>query len=267
MNGLLAALGAAPFGGPRAYTKWVQPAPGIPPRPKDAVGGKAFFARIDKLSRPEREEAIAAELLRGNLPEFLRTFVPVTVKDGARTATIEVMPDYLAVGSDADRVRVPMNPYTAQRVADAFGCQLPTRKIVDAVAKAASVKLVPLPLSIDREAPATFEKHHALIEAQRAGEPLGKLIGGVKKDVVVTNRLAERPDRVAIYGWHYPDGTPIQPLTTVHVDWYVDYSHGIRLMKRTVLVDGKPRDARHVLHAAETAGLLCDEGPLSRPSY
>jgi hypothetical protein len=267
MNGLLAVFGAAPLGGPRTYEKYVQTAPGIPPRPKDAVGGKAFFARIDKLSRPEREEAIAAELLRGNLPEFLRTFVPVTVKDGNRTATIDVMPDYLAVGSDADWVRVPMNPYTAQRVADAFGCQLPTRKIADAVAKAAGVKLVPLPLSIDREAPATFAKHHALIEAQRTGEPLGKLVGGVKKDVVVTNRLADRPDRVAIFGWHYPDGTPIQPLTTVHVDWYVDYSHGVRLVKRTVLVDGKPRDGRHVLHAAETAGLLSDEGPLTRPSY
>ena len=83
----------------------------------------------------------------------------------------------------------------------------------------------------------------------------------------MTNKLAERENRVAIFGWHDPDGTPIQPLTTVHVDWYVDYSHGVRPMKRTVLVDGKPRDARHVLHAAETAGLLSDEGPLTRPSY
>src|SRR4029079_4767087 len=98
MNGLLAALGAAPFGGPRAYAKYIQPAPGIPPRPKDAPGGKAFFARIDKLARQDREEAIAPALLRGNLPDFLRTFVSVTVKEGNRTATIEVMPDYLAVG-------------------------------------------------------------------------------------------------------------------------------------------------------------------------
>ena len=160
-----------------------------------------------------------------------------------------------------------MNPYTAQRVADAFGCQLPTRKVANEVARAATVKLMPLPLTIDREAPATFAKHNALIEAQRAGEPLGKLVSGVKKDVVVTNKLTERPHRVAIFGWHYPDGTPIQPLTNVHVDWYVDYSHGVRLMKRRVLVDGKPKDARFVLHADDTAGLLSDEGPLSRPSY
>jgi hypothetical protein len=267
MNGLLAALGAAPFGEPRAYDKWVQPAPGIPPRPKDAPGGKAFFARIDTLPRGEREDAIASELLRGNLPEFLRHFVPVTIRDKSHTAVIDVMPDYLAVGSDTDWVRVPMNPYTAQRIADAFGCQLPTRKMANEIARSAAVKLIPLPLSIDREAPHTFAKHHALIEVQRAGEPLGKLVDGVKKDVVVTNRLAERPDRVAIFGWHYPDGGPIQPLTTVHVDWYVDYSHGVRLIRRTVQIDGKPKDIRSVLHSTVLAGLLSDEGILSRPSY
>jgi hypothetical protein len=106
-----------------------------------------------------------------------------------------------------------------------------------------------------------------LIEAQRAGELLGKLVSGDKKDVVVSNRLAERPNRVAIFGWHYPNGSPIQPLTIVHVDWYVDYCHGVRMVKRSVLVDSKPRDSRSVLHAADTAGLLSDEGPLTRPSY
>ena len=70
---------------------------------------------------------------------------------------------------------------------------------------------------------------------------------------MVTNRLDEKPNRVAIYGWHKLDGKPIQPLTIVHVNWYVDYSHGVRLMKRTVMVDGKPRDVRHVLHARTCA--------------
>ena len=52
--------------------------------------------------------------------------------------TIEVMPDYLAVGSDDDFVRMPMRPQTAQQIADAFGCVLPTRKIVDAMDAAAT---------------------------------------------------------------------------------------------------------------------------------
>jgi hypothetical protein len=279
MNGLLRGLtdpDAKPvwgaFGGPRAYAKWVQPAPGIPKRPADAVGGTAFFQTLEKLTPAEREEAIAGEILRGNVPDFLRTFQKVAVKaaDKAgkeRTAVVEVMPDYLAVGSDTDFVRVPMTPQTAARIADAFGCSLPTRKMVDEVYRAAGVKLEPKPMTENRESPATFLRHNSLIEQQRKDKKLGELVAGIKKDVVVSNRLAEKPNRVAIYGWHTPDGKPIQPLTIVHRDTYVDYSHGVRLVKRAVTVDGKPRDVRHVLYAADLCDLLGDEGPLTRPTY
>ena len=92
-------------------------------------------------------------------------------------------------------------------------------------------------------------------------------MAGIKKDIVVTNRLGERAKRVAIFGWHKLDGVPIQPLTIVHVNWYVDYSHGVRLMKRTVLVDGVPRDIRAVLYATDLAPLLSDEGPITHPTY
>ena len=280
MNGLLRVLTdgdvKAPdwgtFGGPRAYTKWVQPPPGIPPRPPDAVTGSAFVKKIADLKPAEREEAIAREILRGNIPEFLRNIQTLTetTKDKAgreHSATYEVMPDYLAVGSDADFVRMPMTPMTAQRIADAFGCALPTRKVVDDVYKAATVRLEPIPLTADRESVATFAKHHGQIEQQRAGKELGALVAGIKKDVVISNRLSEKPNRVAIYGWHKMDGTPIQPLAIVHVNTYVDYSHGVRLMKRTMMVDGKPRDVRHVLHAADVCGLLSDEGPVNWPGY
>lgn len=279
MNGLLRGLtesDAKPawgaFGGPRAYTKFVQPAPGIPKRPNDAIGGDEFFKSLEKLTAVEREEAIAKEVLRGNVPEFLRTFQKVTVKakDAAgkeRTVVFEAMPDYLAVGSDADFVRVPMTPQTAARIADAFGCALPTRKIVDEVYRTATVKLEPKPMTENRESAATFLRHNALIEEQRAGKKLGELVAGIKKDVVVSNRLAERPNRVAIYGWHKLDGKPIQPLTIVHVDWYVDYSHGVRLMRRAVVVDGQTRDVWHVLYSADLNPLLSDEGPVTRPTY
>jgi hypothetical protein len=279
MNGLLFGLAdpdAKPawgtFGGPRAYSDCVQPAPGIPKRPADATGGTAFFKTLEKLTPAGREEAIAREVFRGNIPEFLRTFRTVTLKaKGAsgkeHVAVIEVMPDYLAVGSDTDFVRVPMTPQTAARIADAFGCALPTRKIVDEVYRASAVKLEPKPLTEARESPATFLRHNAIVEEQRRGKKLGELVAGVKKDVVVSNRLAEKPGRVAIYGWHKPDGRPIQPLTIVHAASYVDYSHGVRLMRRAVLVDGKPRDVRHVTYAADLHALLGDEGPLARPAY
>lgn len=279
MNGLLRGLtddwpkpAWGTFGGPRAYSQWVQPAPGIPKRPVDAVGGKAFFAKLEPMNRTEREEAIAKEIGRGNIPDFLRTFQKLTVvgkdtKGKEYTATIEVMPDYLAIGSDTDFVRVPMTPMTAARIADVFGCALPTRKIVDDVYQASTVKLEPRPLTKDRESPLTFLAHHEIIERQRDGRKSGELVAGVKKDIVISNRVGEKPNRVAIYGWHKLDGTPIQPLTIVHVNWYVDYSHGVRLMKRAVTVDGRSQDIRHVLYSADLSPLLSDEGPITHPAY
>ncbi len=279
MNGLLRGLtdesphsAWGSFGGPRAYTEWVQPAPAIPKRPMDSPLGSEFFGNIARLTPKEREAAIAGEICRGNIPDFLRSFKKVTLRarDAAgkeHTATIEVMPDYLAIGSDSDFVRAPMTPMTAARIADVFGCALPTRRIVDEVYRTAQVKLEPRPLTRDRESATTFLEHNRIIEAQRAGKNLGDLVAGIKKDVVVTNRLGERPNRVAIYGWHKLDGAPIQPLTIVHVNWYVDYSHGIRLIKRAALVDGKPRDIRPILYAADLTPLFSDEGPIAHPSY
>jgi hypothetical protein len=279
MNGLLCGLSNdAPgqnwgkFGGPRAYTKWIQPAPSIPKRPADAVGGRAFFKALEKLAREEREDAIAAEITRGNFPEFLRKFrtITLTSKDASgkeMMATVDVMPDYLAIGSDEDFVRAPMNPETACRIAEAFGCSLPTRKIVDAIHANATVKLEPRPLTEAREAIATFVQHHQIIEGQRKASTLGELVSGIKKDLVLSNRLEERPNRVAIYGWHYPAGKPIQPLNVSHISWYVDYSHGARLIQREVQIEGRARDLRMVLFSEKWWPLVSDEGAIRRVNY
>ena len=182
-------------------------------------------------------------------------------------ATIEVMPDYLAVGSDADFVRAPIDPRTACRIAQAFGCSLPTRKIVDSIHANATVRLEPRPLTEAREAIATFVQHHQIIEEQRSAAKLGELISGIKKDLVLSNRLEEKTNRVAIYGWHRLDGKPIQPLYVSHVRWYVDYSHGARLIKRQIEIDGKPQDLRMVLNSEKWSPLVSDEGPIRRIDY
>src|SRR5262249_23835711 len=82
-----------------------------------------------------REEALYTELRKGNVPNFLRRFVPVTIKgrggDGqSHEITYRVMPDYLAIGSDTDYVTIPLGARPAERVADTFGCVLPTAKMV-----------------------------------------------------------------------------------------------------------------------------------------
>jgi hypothetical protein len=174
------------------------------------------------------------------------------------------MPDYLAIGSDDDFVRMPMTPASAMMIADGFGFSLTTTKIADAIYEQADVKLEPKPLTENRDAVRTFVQHNAIIEEQRAGKTLGLLVAGIKKDVVITNKLKEKPNKVAIYGWHKPDGKPIQPLYTGHVDWYVDYSHGIRLVSRTVTLDGKERDLFDVLADPKTCAIVGEDQPIPR---
>jgi hypothetical protein len=269
------------FWGPRAYTSLIQPAsafvgpttapstmragaPAIPPRPAGALGGKAFAESIDDLPPAAREAAIVREALRGNVPQFLRTLRRVTLKSGSHTCVVKVMPDYLAVGADDDFLRIPMTPASAKAIADAFGFTLPTAKIVDAVYAQADVKLEPRPLTEARETIQTFAQHNAIIEGQRGGKPLGALVAGIKKDVVISNKLKAKPGKVAIYGWHKPDGKPIQPLYAGHAAHYVDYSHGIRLVSRGVTLDGAERDLLDVLADPETCRIVGEEEPILR---
>jgi hypothetical protein len=244
----------------------------IPVRASDAPTGSQFVAIIATLPREEREAAVVRELLAGNIPSFLRRFRTiertVTGADGAvHTISYDVMPDYLAIGSDEDFVRMPMDPYSAQAFCDAYGFVLPTRKMVNDIWAAASVRVSPRPLTVDREAPATFLLHHRMIEEQLTGAPRGALVAGMKKDVVVSNKLLERPNRVAIFGWHYRNGEPIQPLYAGHVDWYVDYSHGIRPVRREMRVDGVVRRFGEILDDPAFRGLLSDEGDLTVRRY
>lgn len=244
--------------------------PAIPPRAADALTGSAFIREVAGLPLDERDARIFQEITQGNLPGFLRRFVPVAVSAGSHHGRYDVTPDYLSVGSDADFVRMPMMPTTAQAIAERFGCVLPTRKMVDDIYARAAVKLEPAPFSPkdhDIASVDVFRRSHERIEEQRAGWLLGLLVAGIKKNVVVTPQLAGRPGRVAIYGWHRPDGKPIQPLYLGHTARWVDYSHGIRLIAGTMEVDGMPMRVIDVLKNPELSGLLSDEGAFEYPRY
>ena len=184
------------------------------------------------------------------------------------TATIEVMPDYLAVGSDDDFVRMPMTPQTAQRIADQFGCVLPTRKMVDAIDAAAEVRLAPHPMTEDREAVATFVEHNEIIEKQAAGKQLGSAHHRHQERHRRSRRASSKNrSGLAIYGWRQLNGQPIQPLTIVHWNRYVDYSHGVRLVRDSIEVDGQPLKIADLLADPERCGLVSDEGPMKPPRY
>ncbi len=238
----------------------------LPARPAEAMTGSAFATRVATLDLAAREVAIVAEVQRGNVPDFWRHFVEVKLADGA--ATIQVAPDYLAVGSDQDYFLTPLSPATAQTIADQLGCVLPTRKLVDAIYQAASLKLEPTPIppSDAMTTAPVFARHNATVRAQRGAAltayPLGALVAGHKKDVVLTSRLTDAPGKVAIYGWHKLDGSAIQPLFLGHAASWVDYSHGTRLVRRDMTIAGEPTTVDAALADPQRCSLLTDEGPL-----
>ena len=235
------------------------------PERLSTITGMEFYHRAAAMNWTARDSFAVKEIMAGNLPDFLKKFVAVNVSitdsaTGKLTKAIYyVSPDYLSIGNSKDWARINITPYAAQKIADSFHCFLPTRKIVDDIYKAATVKLAPVPMYAFRDSTATMWQHHLIIEGQRK-EKKG-LIAGIKKDVVISGKISRdtRSARVAIYGWHQLDGKPIQPLYTGHIYWWVDYSQGIRLVYRKIKVDGKWMDYTEVLENPVLQKLLCDE--------
>lgn len=255
--------------------------PATPPRSPESATGLHFADALPDALCQEREDAIVRELLSGNVPQFMRKFVEVDAsgKDATgnqRQLKLYVMPDYLCVGDDDDFLRVPLNPLSAQAVADEFGCTLPTKKMVDIAWKAAAVHLDPSPIPPDAKMSTTkrFVEHNKKVEkARRAtAHVLGQLIGGHKKDVVITNRLLDALGKVlrkvAIYGWQWLTGKVIQDLNpTSHDDLYADYSHGIRLFAIDCELEGSHYSVLDILCDPVLWPLLSDEGQMKIVSY
>ncbi|SIN84182.1 hypothetical protein [Algoriphagus halophilus] len=250
----------------------------IPERNPDAETGSEFMQRMIPLKLEEREEEIFKALASGNMPDFLREPIRLTsmftdALGQTHDLIYEVLPDYLAIGSNEDYCRIPMNPHTAQGLADAFGASLITAKISDQIYQHAEVKLDPYfykPVGRENESVEKFILHNTQIEQQKkeAQGQNGQLIAGIKKDVILSNRLANSPSKVVIYGWHKLDGLPIQPIYSGHVDWYVDYSHGIRLMNQELILDGELTTVSKILGDSVLFQLLSDEdGPLVQMRY
>ena len=106
----------------------------IPQRPAAALPASKLVQRLQGMNEVERETAVAAQLLAGNIPDFLRRLAPIRLTGhfpSGRTVhvTFCTLPDYLAIGSDRDFMLIPMRLQTALAVADAYGFLLPTKKI------------------------------------------------------------------------------------------------------------------------------------------
>ena len=259
------------------------------PRDEKALDGHGYIQKVQDMGFWEMEEETVKQILSGNMPSALKKFRKIKYniyhierdskgKEINKKYTVEmwVLPDYLAVGSDEDFVRMPMGPLAAQRVADSLYCSLPTTFLVDRIDEAAEgrIEIFPFrPVGDRNMKPLCFEDSNNAINAlmRAKGLHFGLFVSGLKKDVVLTTRLENEPGferHVAIYGWHHPDGHPQQPLFIRHGNFYSDYSHGIRLIYRTIKIDGKEYDLRAVLEDPVLFHLVSDEPvPFKRASY
>lgn len=207
---------------------------------------------------PERDARIVRAALDGGLVVWPWCQVPLP---GGR-GYFEAQADYVSIGEGHDWVRVPLGGAGYQMIADAVGAVLPSAYMVELTWQAAPVKLQPQPFKDLANMMGTerFYEHHALIEkqrAQRGGLTPQELVAGQKKDLVVSNKLAEFPGAVCIFGWDSPDGKVIQPVSTRHKEfWYSDYSHGGRLVRKEMVLDGQRVLVEDVLRDPARASVL-----------
>lgn len=236
----------------------------IPSRQDDALSGSAFGQSILNLpATQQRDDQILTQCLNGNIPNWIKQFKPVTVTDNlGNSLTYLVSPDVLCVGDDIDFLRVSLNGYTARRLVDAFGCMLPTRRMSNQIWQNADLKMMPTGMgaSFDMSSTKTMMDHNAVIEKQRAGRNFN-IITGHKKDIIFHSALLKYIHNICIYGFHYPNGKPIQGAQyEAHNIWYQDYSHSIRLVSRQAVLNGQPVDLMQLLNDKKVCHLISDEG-------
>lgn len=247
---------------------------------QETKSGSVFYEQIRTLSFEERESMAVKEILAGNFPEFLKNYVAIIysekdAKGKEHQVTIYVSPDYLSIGNSLDYFIIPLSPMASEKIAKSMDASLPTPKMVDLIYENCELKLEPfnyIPRGNRNETPDIHYDHSKVIQAQikAAGYAPGVFVAGSKKDLVISSKLIDstRTHHVTIYGWHRLNGKPIQPLTNIHINTYVDYSHGTRLVSNKVLIDGNEYSYSDVLKNSLLYTLLSNEnGPLSKTSY
>ncbi len=162
------------------------------PNIDESYTGTRFFELAKSYNWLQRDSLAMDWFGKGAIPDFWKKFVPVSVSSidsNGKKLVLKywVSPDYFALGTNKDWVRIPITPMATQHMMEKVDCVFPTRKMVDQIYEAATVKLTPFPIFAFRDSSVTMYQHHLIIEGQRKGRK--GLIAGIKKDVVVTYKI------------------------------------------------------------------------------
>lgn len=200
----------------------------------------------------EREKFLYNAAVAQGKPKNL---VPVTIDGPNGTKIIlNVTNDYLKV----DNLRIPVAGQTGQKIADNFDMVLPTPKIVDAIYHNADAKIFTPPLSSggkigDRyysgidvvrgkisDSDSSLAYNQSIDKALEGKDP--KLVGGSMKELI---QPQSSPNKLGIYGWFTPNGTPLQPANSPHdTIQHSEYGLGLRLVDKQATIvnpDGSTR--------------------------
>ncbi|RYZ20464.1 MAG: hypothetical protein EOP49_47610, partial [Sphingobacteriales bacterium] len=128
----------------------------------ESLPGSVFYQRAAAMDWKQRDSFALVQLRLGNIPAFLLKLHPVRVSvtnavtGKQHVATYYVTPDYFSIGTSKDWARIPLTPMAAAVIADSLRCFLPSRKMVDDIYLASSVKPEPVPMYAFRDSTPTM---------------------------------------------------------------------------------------------------------------
>ena len=222
------------------------------------------WAELERSAQPAQRDAWAERVIRGGELDPV-IWHPVTMRGGL---TVYVTGDQLSWKG----IRVRASNRIAQLAADELGALLPTAAIVRATHQAAERQIDALPEAPNPGASVAGWRRHeeriasALARYGSPGRPHARLTSSTGKDYVL-RAGAVRPDLLLFYGWRsaqmgqtpwnvdFPEPMIQDPqggggvgaaIDGGHAIGYFDYSHGIRLVRRTAELDGQPIDLADV---------------------
>jgi hypothetical protein len=237
----------------------------------------------------EREASIVEAVRSGHYAPIF--WQPVEQVVRGKSITYYVSADVLRLGDAEDSFRVNCTARSAQYLADALGCYLPTTKICDDLYRMVSSRNIDLAPCLQPPDPAKRQAryqgrsprmddkqamliHHECVQAQlrkRVPPTQPRIACNAGKDWVLTNvLLTKKASTAANYGWFsglapYRTTSGLsawQQLGFRHNLDHVDYSQTLRLVHDVVLVDGTETSFAEIARHDQLSAAISDEGPL-----